>query len=424
MPIGMVSTGTWSGNELRDSYDSILWRLYPQSDIPLTTYLARGKKRKQDNAEYRYWSKTAQTQCGALTGKYEESTLTTAYGAGDTAAAGAEVHCKVAAATVAHFRVGHVAALVCSTNLTQQVFGIVTAVSTNGANSRISLRLLKAATAGYIYNADYIDIIGDANAEGAARPDSLTYAATELSNYTQIFRQAVLMSRTQMRTPLEYGDAYQEERAEQQYYHAQQREMAAYFGEKTKTTDPATGKPLRTTQGAVPFLVEHASDNCFNYVTESELSWLQGGDGWLDEKLEVLFRYGGQERLAICGSGCLLGIDQLVKQNGSYQLAEGTTTWGLKVVKWKTPFGVLNLKKSGLFTVKSFRRYAMLVLDPANIGTRTFEPTQYQTGPELRKGGEIGIDGMIGEWLTEERFEWHFPETMGYFEGVGLDGAA
>ena len=64
----------------------------------------------------------------------------------------------------------------------------------------------------------------------------------------------------------------------------------------------------------------------------------------------------------------------------------------------------------------------MILFNPANLRTRYITDTFFKSDDSLKKGGYQGYDGQKEEFLTECGWEWHFPETMMYLTGVGIDG--
>ncbi|KKK76287.1 hypothetical protein LCGC14_2865200, partial [marine sediment metagenome] len=184
------------------------------------------------------------------------------------------------------------------------------------------------------------------------------------------------------------------------------------------------GKPLRTMGGLVPFVNTNESSNVINYPASTALTWLQAGEDFIDESLEQLFRFGGDTRLAVCGSGTLLGIMRLVKLSSTFNITPTQLAFGISVMKWVTPFGTILLKRHPLFTYRAHRTNDMLILDPDNIKTRPFRDTRFKKDPRINEGGYTDIDGVKEEWLTELTYEYHWANTMMYLTGIGLDGTA
>jgi hypothetical protein len=149
---------------------------------------------------------------------------------------------------------------------------------------------------------------------------------------------------------------------------------------------------------------------------------------------EQLFRYGRPERLAFCGSGALLGINQLVRANSHFELTTKTVSYGIKVTEWVTPFGTIYLKTHPLMSQESSTRYGMLLMDAENLKYRYITDTTFygmsQTGAQApggvaTAGATYGArkDGTDEEYLTEMGLEVHHPDTFMYLDGVGCANA-
>ena len=422
--LGMRGTGSWTNEERPKNFREGYLFLYPNGDMPLTGMTSKLSSEKVDDPEFKYYSKNLQAQGGAFTATevYNHSDLASGNKVTGTAASGTVYYVKVTAAVVKHFRAGHTVLLLASTNDAQYTFGKVTGRSANGNSSWVSLVALATGT-GSLEAYNYIDIVGNANAEGDVSKDPISYAADKYTNYTQIFRTSLDITRTQLNTKMRIGDVYKTAREEAFLYHGIEMEMAFMRGMKTEN-DGDNGQKERTTQGFLPFLVENNSSNILNYTTGTSLNWLQGGEDWIDDSLEVLFRKGSSQRIGFCGSGAMLGIMKLVKHIGQFSLTVDTIAYGIKVMRWVTPLGEIMLKRHPLFTHKTYSTNSIALFDPANVKYRFITDTTFFPDPRAKEGGYNKIDGIKEEYLTECGIEWHFPETMMYLQGVGTNGTA
>jgi hypothetical protein len=210
---------------------------------------------------------------------------------------------------------------------------------------------------------------------------------------------------------LRTGDAVKEAKRECLELHSIGLERAIIFGYRYTGVD-ASSMPLRTTMGLRQFI----TTNKFNFATETGMTnWLTGGEAWLDDKLEQCFRYGSNEKLALCGSGAIAGITNLAKNSGNFQLTDKTVAYGIDIQQWKTPFGTINLKTHPLFSMEAGLRNMMILVEPKYIIQRIMDDTKYL--PQ-RQGN--GIDGETSEFLTELGFELHFEKAFAWFDGIGL----
>ena len=337
---------------------------------------------------------------------------------------------KVAEAVADEFRVGHQALLRDASDQNVDVNAKVVAVVKNGASSYIACKLLEdddnaTTTSHDLSDADTILIIGNINAEGAAIPDAIAYDPTKWYNYTQIFRTPLEITRTAMLTRLRTENSYKEAKRESLELHSIEMEKAFLFGIRTEGTG-SNGKPERTTWGLIPAIKAGAPANVNDYSLNSGYSgqtWLQGGEEWLDAYLEQIFRYGAADKLAFAGSGALLGINKLAKSAGQIQLTPTTTSYGLKVVEWVTPFGVIHIKTHPLFSYEATTRNCMAIFEPSKLKYKYISDTMFKKDPAMKQAGFTAYDGTKEEWLTECGLEYHHPTCFGYLTGFNTDSA-
>ena len=426
--LGMRGTGDWATDERPLNWRQGVLLLYPNGSAPLTAILSKMGEQKVDDPQFHWWTKTLATQGGAITNIYTDVGLSSAYVSGGSD--GDTLYVKVAEAVADEFRIGHQALLRDASDQNVDVNAKVVAVVKNGASSYIACKLLEdddnaTATSHDLSDADTILIIGNINAEGAAIPDAIAYDPTKWYNYTQIFRTPLEITRTAMLTRLRTENSYKEAKRESLELHSIEMEKAFLFGIRTEGTG-SNGKPERTTWGLIPAIKAGAPANVNDYSLNSGYSgqtWLQGGEEWLDAYLEQIFRYGAADKLAFAGSGALLGINKLAKSAGQIQLTPTTTSYGLKVVEWVTPFGVIHIKTHPLFSYEATTRNCMAIFEPSKLKYKYISDTMFKKDPAMKQAGFAAYDGTKEEWLTECGLEYHHPTCFGYLTGFNTDSA-
>lgn len=428
---GMRGTGDWVDNQVLNSYREGMLRLYPNGQLPLTAMMSKMKSEPTDTPRFEWWTKTLPSQRATVTGVFTDVALGTAYTSGGVA--GSVLYIKMSAADIVHFRAGHQVLLRDASDFTVDVNAKVTAVTANGVNSFITVRLLEAddnsSHSHDLSDCDTCVIIGNINAEGAAMPSAISYDPTELYNYTQIFRTPLSITRTAQKAKPKTGDAYKEMKREALELHGIEMERAFLFGIKTQRTGD-NGKPERTTEGLISCV---RNNNATNGVSDFSLSstysgkaWVDdgGGEAWLDTILMNLFLYGRETKMVYCGNGALLGINKLAKANTHFEISSTTIGYGIKVREWITPYGTIMLKTHPLFNYEPSLQYSMLAFEPENLNYRFIDDTTFfgEGGKTAATGTNGGrIDGLNEEFLTEAGLEYHHPYTAGFFNGVGLD---
>ncbi len=400
-----------------ENWREMILYLYPNGDAPLTALLAAMKSESADDPHFHWFTKSLPSQSATLVddGVYTDA-LSTAYVSGGSDED--DLWLKVSTADAKNFRVGHQVLIRDSTELDVDVNATVTAVGSN----YVKVALMEDDDNGThdLSDADTVLIIGNSNAEGALIPDAISYDPTEHDNYTQIFRTPLDITRTARKTRLRTGDAYKEAKREALELHSIEQEKAFLWGIKYSKTG-SNGHPERFTQGLIAAI--KAGGHTSNYATDDPdfhgVTWANGGEEWLDKWLEVVFRYGKDERLAYVGSGALLELNKLVKANGQFQFTPKTMAYGIKVMEWVTPFGVLYMKRHPLFSYEATNRYSMLIFDPSDIKYRYIDDTSFYADGQKQNTGHGRYDGTKEEYLTECGLEYHFPTKCALLQGFG-----
>jgi hypothetical protein len=422
--LGMRGNGDWSDSDMRPKNwrETILY-LYPNGQVPLTAILSKMSKESTDDPEFKWWTQGLPTQAAAVTGVYTDSALATDYVSGGVA--GTVLYLKMAAASIPQFRAGHQVLLRYTSAYTVDVNGKILTTVTNGASSYIAVRLLEDddnSSSNYLAECDYVLVVGNINPEGGSMPDAIAYDPTKYTNYTQIFRTPLSITRTARMTRLRTGDAYKKMKREALELNGLEMEKAFIWGIPTEGTGD-NGKPERTTGGLIYNIVNNGGV-VSDFATQSDFTdttWLDSGEEWLDYQLEQVFRYGSQEKLCFCGSGVLLQINKLIKEYGNYNFTSMTKSYGLKVTEWVTPFGVINLMTHPLFSYESTNRNTAVIFEPGDLLYRYITDTTFYPDPDKQNTGRGRIDGTDEEFLTEAGLEFHHPSKCAYLNGFGSD---
>jgi len=423
--MGMRGTGDWATDERPKSWREGILYLYPNGSAPLTGLLSKMKEEVVTDPEFSWWTKLLPAQGGTVTDLYLDSGFVGPYVSGGVT--GNTLYARVAEAIASEFRVGHQALLRVSTNLNVDVNAKVIGVTKAGASSYITVRLLENDDNGgatSLGSCDTILIIGNINPEGAPIPDAIAYNPDKWSNFTQIFRTPLDITRTARKTKLRTEDAYKEVKRESLELHSIEMEKAFFWGIRTENVG-TNGKPERTTMGLIQAIKTGAPSNVFNYTADPNYAgdiWTAGGEEWLDTVLEVIFRYGGTDKLAFAGSGAILGLNRLAKMSGQVNITPMTTSYGLKVMQWVTPFGVINLMTHPLFSYELTTRNALVILEPQMLSYRYIDDTTFMSmDADKVSPSHERIDGTKEEWLSECGLEYHHPLKFGYLMNVGKD---
>lgn len=424
--LGMRGDGDWVNNQRPENWRQGILYLYPNGSAPLTALLSMMGSEATDDPIFHWWTKDLAQQGGVVAGVFSDANLTVA-ATSAAHVAGTTLYFQVAEAVADEFREGHQAMAQKGSDFNFAYVGKVVDVVKNGAASSLAVRLLEAVNLSFPINStDFIDVSSNMNAEGATMPDAISYDPIEFSNNTQIFRTPLSITRTARKTRLRTGNGYQEAKREALELHSIEMEKGFMFSVLSSGTG-TNGKPERSTQGLRNFILTNATGNVSNYQTTAGfggVSWTNanGGEKWLMEQLEVIFRHGNNEKLGLIGNLGLLGLNRLAQASGVVNITPLTVSYGIRVLEWITPFGTLFLKTHPLMSHRAALRRDIMIIEPEKIKYRYIDDTFFVEDPQDRKNRNNSRDGTEEEYITEAGLEIHHAKAFGYLSGLGLDG--
>lgn len=431
MFLGMRGTGDWVTNQRPENWREQILYLYPNGSAPLTAILSMLSSEAVDDPRFHWWTQTQSSVQGTVTGIFTDAACTVAYaGAG---VAGNTIFARIAVALGNRIRQGHQILLRDQSDYSVDVVGKVTGVVRGAVSAVLAIKLLEAddnsANGNDLTDCDYFKIIGNINPEGGEMPDAIALDPVEVYNYTQIFRTPLSITRTAKKTRLRTGAAYQKMKAEALEMHSWEMELAYLWGIRTSNIGD-NGKPERTTMGVINFIRQFAPLNCDNFslnATYAGQTWAAAGETWLGIMLERIFRFGAEEKLALVGSGALLGIDAMAKAGGQINLQPAQKVYGMQIRELLTPFGSIYLKTHPLFSHDVTTRNMMVLLEPKELGYRYIDDTSFYGEGEQKNHpsgyGARRLDGLNEEYLTESGLEFGLPQKCAVLNGVGVDNS-
>jgi len=428
MFLGMRGTGDWVDGQRPKNWREQILYLYPNGQAPLTAILSMLNSEKTDDPQFYWWTQEQTTVGGAVSGIYTLPDLSNAYTSGGVA--GDVVYVQITTTLANRIREGHQILLRDSDDYRVDVVGKIIGVTRGTTNSVLAVRLLEDddnSPDHDLSDCDTFKIIGNINPEGGEMPDAIALNPTKVYNYTQIFRTPLSITRTARRTKLRTGDQYQKAKAEALEMHSWEMELAYLWGIRTENVGD-NGKPERTTMGIINFIRQYAPANCDDYTLNTDYSgkaWTTGGEDWFKAMLEQIFRYGAEEKLALVGSGALLGIDALAMAGGQVNLQPAQKVYGMQIREWITPFGTIYMKTHPLFSYDATTRNMMIILEPKELTYRYIDDTTFYGESSSKKHpegyGQRRVDGTNEEFLTEAGLEFGLPQKCAVLNGVGLD---
>ena len=430
MFLGMRGTGDWVADQRPMNWREQILYLYPNGMAPLTAIMSMMSSESVDDPQFQWWTQEQSAVNGAVGGIYDFPDLSVAYGGGGVI--GQVIYVQVTTLLANRIREGHQILLRDADDYRVDVVGKVTGVTRGTTNSVLAVKLLEADNNSDdhdLTDCDNFKIIGNINPEGGEMPDAIALNPVKVFNYTQIFRTPLSITRTARKTKLRTGDQYQKAKSEALEMHSWEMELAFLWGIRTENIGD-NGKPERTTMGAVNYIREYAPANCDDFTlnaTYAGQTWLASGEVWLKNLLEQIFRYGANEKLCLCGSGFLLGIDALASNSGVLNISAGQKDYGLEIVTWLTPFGKVHLKTHPLFSYDATTRNMGILLEPKELTYKYIDDTNFygeNSSKTHSEGyGQRRVDGTNEEFLTECGLEFGLPQKCAVLNGVGLDNS-
>lgn len=424
----MRGTSDWVTDQRPMNWRKQILKLYPNGMAPLTAILSLAGSKNVDDPQFHWWTQEQTAVSGDVSGIFTIADLSVAYVTGGVV--GDTLFVQVTTTIANRIRQGHEILLRDASDYRVDVVGKITEVHRGTTNSVLAVKLLEAddnSPDHDLSDCDNFKIIGNINPEGGEMPDAISLNPTKVYNYTQIFRTPLSITRTARKTRLRTPNDYQKAKSEALEMHSWEMELAYIWGIRSENIGD-NGKPERTTMGVVNFIRQYAAANCDDYAlnaTYAGQTWAAGGETWLKAMLEQIFRYGAEEKLCLCGSGFLLGIDALAMTGGQINLTPGQKIYGMQIREWLTPFGSISMKTHPLFSHDATTRNMGIILEPKELENKYIDDTAFygeNSSKTHSEGyGQRRIDGTNEEYLTECGLEFGLPQKCAVLNGVGLD---
>ena len=269
--------------------------------------------------------------------------------------------------------------------------------------------------------------IGNAHEEASLRPLMRAYSQEEMSNKTQIFRNAYAASGTA--TAVDYIAALQggssnliaSSKSDAGMFHSIAIEFAMLFSELHVSV--VNGQPHRKMDGILSMIRKWAPQNQqFAATTTTKKQ--------LDRMTQNVFNVVtdpkfGNDRILYTGNAGMEVIQEIITNQGQYQFTENQTTFGLTFTTYKTPSGgILRLMTHPLLNTNPEWARMALILDPSSMAVRylkgrkslhkTFNSNVNSSGGSV----DMGIDAEGGDFLSELTLECIAPDANAVIYGL------
>lgn len=449
--LGMVSTDDWADYIRPEDWTAELFREYPNGGIssnggaiPLTGMsAAMGSSKVTDDPKFHWWNKVLAGQSYGFTANasiWNDAAFSNLYltsYATNNATAGTRVYMKVSEAFASECVVGYQLGFFEITNILAFTMLLITGIekssddASDNPRSVLSLRFLVADTGTASYGlgtCDRVTIMGSSFSEGTPLPEAMHYDPTDYDNYTQIHKNAIEQTGTALATKQRTAADFEEDKKEQGELHSIGLEWNTMFGVKSEVVGE-NGKKHRTSQGALPFMIENSpAANISDYRGHSDytgMGWVEGGSDWLRNWLSDWSVWSPGEAMVLCGNYVITAVEKLAEYLGWQDLKTHQVDFGLSVTTWVTAHGDLHFKQHPLFAREAALKRSALIFHPRNVRKNYLEGRDTDFLEDInfkeRKAGYAHMDAVLEGWLTECGYAFYKPKQWGWLSGFGVD---
>jgi len=385
---GLRGTGEFSVDFRPKNYRELFTLLEPNGNAPLNALLSMGSSESSDDPEYKnFRDELPERRLVAASANASTSTTTTTLTSND------DNKFAIKGAIIVNVRTGEVMQVTADTTSTT-----LTATRNIGGTSFTILA------------DDDLIVAGFAATENDVTPTAITFDATAVSNYTQIFRTAFGVSNTLRSTYLRTGDKLDEAMTKALKLHMADIERAMFFGRKAEING-STSTPTRMTGGLINSLT-----NVIDLTTSFATYGGAAAGGMTEEGFDALlistiFKFGSKQKIAFVGETVANHIQQIGKNRWAPQTMEGT--YGVNLTRYQTFAGDLMIHLHPQFRQIPGMKKAMIIVDFPYLTYRYLEGRDTSL-LENRQGNNQ--DGVIHEYLTECGLELLQDKTHAYIK--------
>ena len=388
---GMRGTGNWAHPDERPkNYRQAAFMLFQDSPAVFTNMLSKLPTRSVDDPEFKIFEWRLPVMAVA-----QDAALI-----GDTT-----ISSQVAGKNIA-FKAGDL--------LRNERTGEIILVGADPASPYTDLtsctRGWGATSAAAINAGDILRWVGSAYPEGTTSPLALSRAPSVVSNYTQIFKEAVKVTGTaeQMNTrPMKPWSQLKKECLERIMI---KMEYAFLYGTPHEVLDTASNEYIRTTGGFYHFC--NAASRVYDFSGGTYLSTIE-------DNLAATFKYGSKTKVGFAGNTAINILNRAAHRNSEFQFTASDIprdqTYGLSVTRWHSPFGNLLLIPHPLLTESAEGTSQIFIVD-----------TKYVEYVHLR-GRDVkwkdnaqpnNADYRLGYFQAEAGMRLALPEVHAVWDGI------
>lgn len=394
--LGLRSLKNIAADERPKSWREVILRKYPNGNAVLTPLLAVLESEEVEDPEFNWWEQGLPTRNAYINAVGGYAAGITTFTIDDSTGADPGIL----------FRKGDILLVVRTLEHVR-----VTANQSAGTSVAVA-RAIGSTAAAALNDNDELRLIGHAAEEGADLGTALSWDPTKRSNYCQIFRNPLSITRTAKKTRTRSQDSYKKSKIDALEKFSMDMEQSFLWGEAYEGVGP-DGEQIRTTRGVETFIRQYAPGNVFA-VTGGTLNETE-----LGTYLETVFKFGSTEKLVLAGARALNVFNQIAKAGIVVNVDSGDdVVYGVRLKRYRTPHGDLLFKQHPLFNLYTDRQQSALILDLANMYYRYVDDIQF-----LRDRQNPGQDKKVDEFIAECGLELHHADTFALLTGIASQGA-
>jgi hypothetical protein len=251
--------------------------------------------------------------------------------------------------------------------------------------------------------------VGNAYEEASQRPGAQQVQPVRITNLTQIFRNTWTISDTVRATQVIAGESnIAESRQDCAAFHATAIETALFFGQKSQGT--RNGQPFRTMDGFLSIVgnlsyypPSYGSANVTALAATTSYTQLEAA-------LDPVFNQAtdpkvANERVLFVGGKAKVVLNNIGRLNGTYQLVDGQTSYGLQFSTFKTSRGTFRMIEHPLFNTNSTWAAMAVAVDlstfkVAYLGDRKTKNEEFGVSGEVADNGQDAVGGTLTTEMT------------------------
>ena len=386
---GLRGTGEFTSDFRPKNYRELFTLLEPNGNAPLNALLAMGSSEPTDDPEYKNFRDELPERTLKVNGAVA-STSTTSI----TIDAADDNKFAVKGAIIVNSETSEVM------HATADTTGTTLTVTRNigGTSHQIA------------DNAIFF-IAGFAAAEGDTSPTAISFDASVVSNFTQIFRTAFQVSNTLQSTFLRTGDKLDEAMTKALKLHMSDIERAMFFGSKHEANG-STAQPTRFTGGLLNSLTNVVDIATQNATYGGSNAGTMTEDGFDSLLINTVFKFGSKQKIAFVGETVANHLQQYGKDRWQPTAVEGA--YGVNLTRYATFAGDLMVHLHPQFRQLPHMKTAMVIIDFPYLVYRYLEGRDTQL---LENRQAVDADSVKHEYLTECGLELLQDKVHAYVKG-------